>query len=68
MIYENNYTSLEKFKDILDEDKIIWQRVESGLKQYQALPQSKEKSELWEQFLVEWNEWKKDNEDILILI
>ncbi len=65
LIYENNYTSQEKFKDILDEDKIIWQRIESGLKQYQALPQSKEESELWEQFLVEWNEWKKDNEDIL---
>lgn len=65
LMFENNYSAQNEFKEILKYNEKIWQRIEKGWKIYEPLPQTKEEAKLWEQFVKEWENWKRNNQKIL---
>ena len=65
LMYENNYSAQDKFKEVLKADKEIWEKIDIGWKLYEPLPQTKEEEKLWKQFVKEWEIWKKDSQKIL---
>ena len=65
LIYETNYTSQSEFKKIIQEDRVIWDRITKGWKLYEPLPQTEKEAQLWKQFERQWSMWKIDNQKLL---
>ena len=65
LMFENNYSAQNDFKEILKANQKIWDRIQTGWKLYEPLPQTKEEAKLWEQFVQEWDVWKKDSQKII---
>ena len=57
--YENDYNAQEKFANVVKLRDAVWLRIEKNWKAYDALPQEAEEKKVWEQFVPEWNAWKK---------
>ena len=55
LMFENNYSAQNNFKEILKTNQKIWDRIQNGWKLYEPLPQTKEEAKLWEQFVKEWD-------------
>ena len=67
-IYENNYSAQKQFAEVISERKKAWANAESGLKEYEPLPQTPEEAVLWKQFEGEWEAWKRSDADIATTI
>jgi methyl-accepting chemotaxis protein len=56
---------LENQKNRLAE---AWASVDKGWKIYEPLPQTPEEAKLWKDFVPAWDKWKKDHQQVLVLI
>ncbi|MBF0119052.1 MAG: Tar ligand binding domain-containing protein [Desulfobacterales bacterium] len=54
-------------KGYYDTIEKAWKRIDEAWKVYEPLPQSKEEEKLWKDFLIKWNDWKKQHQKLVDL-
>lgn len=67
-LWENDNDVQDQFANIAQDKKKLWAKVEPAWKAYESIPKSEQEIALWNQFVVEWNTWKKSDLEILGLI
>lgn len=67
-LWENDPDAQEQFDTIAKDKLAAWANVEGVWKRYEAIPRSAEEDALWQQFVKEWNTWKKFDQDTIALI
>lgn len=67
-LWENDPDAQEQFATIAKDKQTAWANVEGIWKRYEAIPRSAEEEALWQQFVKEWDTWKKFDQDTIALI
>jgi methyl-accepting chemotaxis protein len=67
-LWENDNEAQDMFVEIGKDKKRLWDSVDETWKAYEAIPKSAEETELWKKFSVEWNVWRKTDDEIIKLI
>ena len=67
-IYETDYAAQKEFLGVLELRKKAWANIQSGLKIYEPLPQTKEEAVLWKQFEGDWADWKRADDGLASVI
>jgi len=67
-LWENDYDVQDQFALIVKEKKQLWTQIEPAWKAYETIPKSAQEIALWNNFVKEWNAWKKIDLEILDLI
>ena len=65
VLWQSDTEAQEQFAQIAKDKKLVWNRLPADWQAYAALPKSEEETALWEKFVVEWNAWKKIDEQII---
>lgn len=67
-LWENDPDAQEQFDTIAKDKLAAWANIEGIWKRYEAIPRSAEEDALWQEFVKEWNTWKKFDQDTIALI
>ena len=65
VLWQSDTEAQEQFAQIAQDKKQVWNKLPADWQSYEAIPRSAEEAALWEQFVVEWNAWKKFDEQII---
>jgi methyl-accepting chemotaxis protein len=67
-IYENDFKAQSEFAGVLELRKKAWANIQTGMKIYEPLPQTKEEAVLWKQFEADWADWKRADDQLNAII
>jgi methyl-accepting chemotaxis protein len=67
-LWENDTEAQDMFADIAKDKKRLWKNVDDAWKAYESIAKSSAETDLWNKFTVEWNIWKKTDEEVIKLI
>lgn len=67
-LWENDAEAQEMFKTIAEDKQRIWGKVATVWQEYEAQSKSPEEDAKWKAFTLEWDKWKKFDEDTIKLI
>ena len=67
-LWESDNEAQDMFIEIGKDKKRLWASVDKTWKEYEAISKSTEEAELWKKFAVEWNVWRKTDDEIIVLI
>jgi methyl-accepting chemotaxis protein len=67
-LHENDYEAQAQFAALGETRHKVWERIDAGWKMYEALPQGTEEAVMWKDFVGEWTEWKRSDEQLATII